>query len=246
MRLASISFCLFIIVTAFCSIANSGDLVVGIPMLEPYATQREGEVSGIHVDLVKAVFRHMGENCIIRVMPVNRVAHELMNGTLDVTVMANAEPLLSKVAYLTKVPLSYGQMALLEQMKNPLTETASVLPENASIGAIFGSFTKSNFLAKYKVTWVNSREQLLKILFADRVQYIMAEESITSSFARQRNFPPLANVLLLENRSFHTVFSKLRLEGDAESLGRRFDASLAQIIQQGDWRIITERYSKTH
>lgn len=83
------------------------------------------------------------------------------------------------------------------------------------------------------------------MLFAGRVNYIMAEDTITSSFAQQRNFPPLARAWLLEKLYFRTVFSKLSLDGDAESIGRRFDVSLEKIIQQGDWRIITERYLGT-
>jgi len=243
MRLVNIGFCLFLIVTVLCSTANARDLVVGLPMLEPYAAEREGEVSGMHVDLIKAVFRHMGENYTIRVIPQNRIVHEFVIGALDVTVMANVAPILFRVGYLTKGYLSYDQIALMERWHNPVQVKAPFPTINTSMAVIRGVSPKSKYLERHEVTWVNSREQLLKMLFSGRVKYIVAEEGVTYSFARRRNFPSLVKVLPLGKQSFHTVFSKLRLDGDAELLGRRFDASLEQIIQQGEWRIIIDRYS---
>ena len=167
-----------------------------------------------------------------------------MSGALDVTVIAHNKHALSRVAYRTKESLSYDRMALLGRAHSSLKAKAAALPISASIAVIRGFSLKYKLMEKREVTFVNSREQLLKMLFSGRVDYIVAEEAITTSFSRQRNFPPLASVLLLDNQSFSAVFSKLRLGEDAESLGRRFDASLKQLIQQGYWRIILERYSR--
>ncbi|MEH6548058.1 MAG: transporter substrate-binding domain-containing protein, partial [Sneathiella sp.] len=215
MKKSFICCCLFPIALGISLAVSARTLVVGLPLLEPYVEWRNGEASGMHVDLIKAVFRQMGEDHIIRVMPVNRLAHEFMSGAIDVTVMANIEPILSRVAYLTEGSLSHGQMALLEPLYNPLKVKTSVLPINALIAAIRGISPKIKLLGKHQIIRVNSREQLLKMLFAGRVKYIIAEEAITSSFARQRNFPPLASVQPLDNQSFHAAFSKFSLDGDA-------------------------------
>lgn len=126
---------------------------------------------------------------------------------------------------------------------SPLEVIASTQRISASIAAIRGYAPELSFLSKRNVELVNSREQLLKMLFFGRVDYIVAEETITSSFAQQHDFPPLSSVLLLENRSMFAAFSKLRLGKEAKSLGRRFDASLRQLIQQGDWDNILGRYT---
>jgi len=234
MSQASRGFVLFFIVSAFCPTTNARSLVVGLPMLEPYATRHDGEISGMYVDLLQAVFRHMGENCIIRVMPPTRMIHEFMSGALDVTVLANNKPTLSRVGYLTKEPLSSDRIVLLGRANNTLKAKVSALPINASIAALRGFSPKLRFLEKHEVILVKSRGQLVKMLLAGRVDYIMAEETITSYFAQQRDFPPLFSVLLLENQSIYTAFSKLRLGEVAGSLAHRFDASLKQLIQQGD------------
>lgn len=164
MRQASIGFYLLFIVSAFTQTTNTRNLVVGLPMLWPYATQREGGVSGMYVDLLQAVFRHIGEKCVIRVMPLARSILEFMSGALDVTVMANNKPTLSKGAHLTKEFLSYDRLALLRRAHSPLNANAAALPINASIAVVRGFSPESTHLEKRDVTLVNYRERRFKIL----------------------------------------------------------------------------------
>jgi len=238
------AFCFSLVVSVFCFDASSRNLVVGLPMLEPYASQRSGVLSGIYVDILRAVFRDMGENCVIRVMPPARTLHEFMSGDLDVTVFVNNSPMLSRVAHFTRAPLASYRAVLMGREDNSIGEKASALPVSTSIAVIRGFSSTSRFIQGHEVTLVNSREQLLKMLFSGRVDYILAEDAVTGSFALQRDFPPLYNVLLLENQSVFTAFSRFRLGADAESLGRRFDASLQQLVLRGGLHAILKKHTK--
>lgn len=77
---------LFLVVAAFCPASIARSLVVGLPMLEPYVTQRASEISGMYVDMLKVVFSHTGVDYTIRVMPPARMIHEFKTGALDVAV----------------------------------------------------------------------------------------------------------------------------------------------------------------
>lgn len=56
MRRVSRGCFLFLIVAAFCPATIARDLVVGLPLLKPYAIQRDSEISGIYVEILQAVF----------------------------------------------------------------------------------------------------------------------------------------------------------------------------------------------
>ncbi len=233
---------LFLVVAVFCPISNARNLVIGLPLLEPYAAQQEGEISGMYADILGAVFRRAGVGITMWVMPAARLCQEFRKGALDVMVLANCALMAPRIAHMAKEPLNVERMVLMESTNNLRAAEPSTRLINASVAAIRGFSPNLNNIDRKKITLVNSREQLLKMLFANRVDYIVAEENITSSFARRRDFPSLARVKLITHQPNIAAFSKLRLGEDAHSLGNQFDEALRRIKQSGQWRTILENY----
>lgn len=145
--------------------------------MEPYAVQLRTVIAGMYVEMLKAVFTDMGVNYNIRVMPPIRTIHEFLYGTLDVTVSSGNTSGLSAVAYLSKVPLSSHNVMLMGRVNSPLEVMFSALRKNSVTGGVRGFSQKTRFLPNNEVIFVNSREQLLKVLFAGRVDYIMWSSS---------------------------------------------------------------------
>lgn len=241
---ASISCCLLLVVAFFCPSTIASGLVIGVPQLAPYASQQGSVISGMYVDMLQTVFDDMGIDYRMRIMPPESTTLEFMNGALDVTISAYKTPALSKAMHFSHEPLSSELVALMGRVQNPSMTKNSEKLKKFSIGAIGAFSPELSVLPKCDVTLASSQDQLLQMLFADKVQYIVAEEAIMSSFAQQHGFPPLTRAIPLGNRPVFAVFSKLRLGDDTESLSIHFDAALRRLKERGDWVRILERYTK--
>jgi len=202
---------LFLIAAIFCPAVIAQAIVVGLPMLEPYATQRDGEISGMYVDMLATVLNYSGIDFSIQMMPPARMIHEFQKGSLDVSIFpANKVSFFSEAGQ-TKEPLHTVRMMLMGRETSSREVSATMQRQSPLIAAIRGFSPEPNILLNSSVKLVGSRDQLLKMLFSGRVDYIVAEAAVTSAYAQQHDFPPLSNVLQLETVPIFAIFQNYGL-----------------------------------
>jgi hypothetical protein len=216
---------LFLVLLLFVSACpQARPLVIGLPEMEPYAVEKGQGYSGIYVDKVRELMDSIGVAYTLRVLPVNRTIHELSRGNIDASIFLKDPGHPSQAFVYSRAPIDLVRFSLMMREGSGRKISMSQL-KHMKVGALKGFLPGHYQLNKEQVWLLDSRDRLLKVLFADRVELILAEERITQAFALEHKFPKLQSLLqFLGEQPAFMVFSR-------KSLGQEADA-LAEVVSQ--------------
>ncbi len=217
----------------------------------PFTLIEEGKISGIYKDLLHEAFSSIGYQVKVTTFPPARVLTELKSGGIDIFPHFEIGSLIkfqdipntvvcSKVLFSVKMSL----FSLQSQ------DTSRVKPNVYRVGWVRYHYIPSELLEDYipypvSFTYTGSYSQLVKLLLAKRVEYVIsAAPNFYSNYKSLGGRDALHEENLFPSAAVRLGFSTLTLGEEAELVCRSFCAQLGRMLEDGSVNRILSKYSE--
>ncbi|GAA3959577.1 hypothetical protein GCM10022278_17280 [Allohahella marinimesophila] len=220
-------------------------LVCSSTVYQPYVIQDEQGIRGIDVDVVREIGRRLNIDIDIRLSPWTRLEKELAAGEQDCVFSYFHTPEREAFAHFTGVPMHITEYTVFVKSEAGMNTNGLSLLYGKRIGVNRGFKTTDAFEAAREaghidVELVTEDTQSFRMLMLGRVngvltnadvgRYITAQLELEDVVALQ---PPLAT---------EAAYLVLRRAPELEDLVEQFNWALFEILRDGTYREIQERY----
>lgn len=234
----------FFAVAILISSATAQELPIVFEEYPPYEYIEDGEVKGINIDLIREAFRRMGLVPFFEPRPWKRALFELSEGTILALSSGFKTTERERFAYFPSEGLSMEEVVVMTRADNNITMSSLKdlrglrigLRTDYSYGLEFDSISD---LDKRRAI---SNKQLLKMLFAGRVEVIIANRAVISYIAKEINrYNDLKVVYEINREPLYLFFSRARGER-ARLLAKKFGETIGEMKRDGTFQKIESRY----
>ncbi|MGH1353169.1 MAG: substrate-binding periplasmic protein [Methyloligellaceae bacterium] len=233
--------------------AMADSLSLGWEDWKPYQYESpDGDLTGLDIDLVKAVFENQGKTLKFVQLPWKRHLGNVEAGLIDLAASASRTPEREQYAYFSD-PYRSESAALFirkaDQNKYQFSSLDDIIGTNFSLAVVRGYYYGEKFSQLMKnadfrkhVHEVNDNQLAQRQLVRGRVDGFL-EDPIAASFELEEEglADQVINVLPIYSDDIYVMFSKKTLsEADVEA----FNKSLAEVRKAGHYDEIIGRYNK--
>ena len=220
--------------------------------LPPFSFVREGQATGIDVDMLRLAAKRVGIEVDIVALPGKRFIAWIETGQLDM-----AMPLLRtperEATMLFSGPVHFGQFGLFVhkdrsfRFESPADLKSKRIGINRGLTAL-DEYMKKNPLAHPEIEEVGSTEQNIKKLLAGHLDAFVA--NVTSTRFLIAGTPASALItplprLISDKRPSYLVISRASRIGEKEKLAEALRTALERMHEDGTYARIVERHLDT-
>jgi polar amino acid transport system substrate-binding protein len=219
----------------------------------PYFYQRNGQLTGITVDILKSAFDELGYQVDFRFVPTGRLALNITLGELDCVMqyVIKGQPLIRNVSTfeISSEPLFTTQLQVFARPNSDIGSLNRQQLGSHRMGIIrtpqFGPEQWALMgLEMADRHYYSDFQQVIKALYSERVDLITINPVIIETLlpsmgiaARPKTVHPLNDV------DSHLGFSRRSSNIDAKALVKRFDQALIALKARGEVNRIIHRHS---
>lgn len=219
----------------------------------PFSMQMpNGDISGIDVELNRAVLGHLDCNVTLRKLPWARALRELELGRLDILPGAFRRPERAKYAHFSGavIPVSHNILFMHERAfaKWPITRLTELRDTEFRLGAQIRVYYGSDFQEVMndpafaaRVTILAKRENLWRMLERGRIDGVIANEHTGAYEIRELGLGEqiIATNVVVSHEPAEVAFSKA--SNDLVFV-RKYADALQQVVADGRYEQIVQRY----
>lgn len=215
-------------------------------------TMPNGDVSGIDVDLGRAVLERMGCSITLRKLPWARALRELELGRLDILPGAFRRPERAQYAHFsgTVLPASRNILFMNEKAhaKWPVSRLIDLRDTEFRLGAQIRVYYGPDYQELMndpafaaRVTFLANRENLWRMLERGRIDGVIANEHTGAYEISQLGLGSQikATTVVVSDEPAEVAFSKA---SNTKAFARRYAQVLQQLVADGSYQHIVQRY----
>ncbi len=217
----------------------------------PFTLIEGNTVTGIYKDILDNAFSHSGYKVSVTTHPPARVLTELKAGGLDLFPHFEIGSLIK----FQNIPNTVVCDKVLFSVKMSLFSLRSLDKSKTDnkayrVGWVRYHYIPSKLLEEYipypvSFSYTNSYSQLVKLLLAERVEYVIsAMPNFYSNYKRLGGDADVFEENLFPSAKVRLGFSTLTLGDDAESINQLFCNQVGRMLEDGSIDRILSKYSK--
>lgn len=213
----------------------------------PFGFEEAGVVKGIEVEILQEIGKRLNINISVKMLPWKRMLSGMQEGKLDCIFAAfKTEERQGYMDY-CNVPIHVSSLVFYVHQDNPIPFNKLEDLKGHSVGLVRGFKTSPGFDEAVKKKWftikeANDFEQIFRILNTKRFDTVLVNRHVGDYVLKKLGLPNIVALPTpLTTTSAYITFSKKK---NLAFLIPKFDPVLFEILADGTYRKIFEKYTK--
>jgi len=224
-------------------------ITCGTNIFAPYSFKENNNLTGIDVDVIKEIGERIGIKIILQSHPWKRLLKKIKDGDLDCVFSAFKTPERLEYMSYTNVPIHVSPLMLYTSKKKQIN-IHNIDDLNGMRIALIRGFKLSNELDNaikkdtFQTIIVTEIEQTFKMLQAQRVDAVIYNHHVGAYYIKKFNLTNIThtNKPIAVSSAYITFPKKSKLA----HLIPKFDEALFDILADGSYKNIMDKYVKTN
>lgn len=239
--------CALVIVLGLSSKALAETLVIVTSEWAPYVITENGQVTGIHVDIVRELCKRNGIEADIQLRPWKRALAEVKNGDADAIFSPRKTDERAQFLYYPSEPLDMERTVIVGLQGKGLSVTKLDDLEGTSVGVVRGYSYDPEFDTNQEINKDESNDDMMMLrkLAGGRTEFAAASDEGAAQFLSIQLGIQLETIYVLNETPNYIAFSKT-LGEKGKVLAEQFGKTLRQLKEEGVIENIRNTYLKTN
>lgn len=210
----------------------------------PYEYVDGKDVTGIHVEIVKAVFDRMGARAEFESLPWKRALLDLKQNKAFALISGHKTPDRERFAFYPDEPLSIENVVLMAPIQSDVVIRSLDDLYKLRIGLVSGYHYCEKFHSLHGLDTVEMRHtgQLVMLLLSGRVDVVITDKTVFRYYAKQvEQAESFKEVYAFSHEPLYIMFSKLHGEW-SKQFAQTFSAFVREMREDGTIDAIRSQY----